>query len=853
MFCYSSNQQQAVSTMAVVPHHSTNRITSPISHTHSNISVSSPLTEPSYFPYQHLTEYFAKMIAAGVITHNLLKLLLYPEYLNPPNPLFPPAKMRLHRSEIKITPREQCFQSRWEGTVTLAIEIPPENNCKRHRSDTPAHFEQVQSPSSNMKKLQWVVNGKSLERNSKVSQVEVNVASFIDDGRSISCDTGEGELVSVCDVGTQCDMDFIERMSQLVDEEYAFLGNSEEPEYLQNFSTNQSEGGISQDSNDDNDVLYFAGNLVMPTHGSEDECSDMWVRICNQCGLGEVPLSKSSRRICDDCLASRCESRERRDGGSCNLEPVTSSNERNYINYQKINHCRSYSAQPFTTSLMSIPDNDSCYSLPALYSHDLTLCRQENLSDSSLLSSACIDLSSIHDFNHSMPYIQDASYSCQLENISDASFEEYFANAISLPSNENLAANVLLCEDHLPPEATSSSENAAARRKRWLQSHGRCRNQISNASQTESTERNHTEGNNGPSQVLNSLPKSDDILLGSCQQRIRKLSVQHGSSSTTEPSVCSQSFDTLPRQQTVISVESRRKENIQAPVEKSNDIKVVSTVRTQLKPSYSLDIPKKSINQNTRKVLSEGRSFVYTVPFNVQNNQSCNVERRHPMLRRSNIVQDSQEEVHDTLPRHFVSCLVQKVGDARERLPVLEEQPRLADRRSQHSSSDSGLAISPTPYPSCACSQGAPSLPDLNSHCCSCSSRSKSCLCRQHCSDYDSMKSDVPHCATGYDFYSLLDGSDIHPFPSPDITQNNMLTSTNEPSNSPSNQHLYDNQSELFYRSGLYAHWWLKAKFKLDSSCQRTTSFPGQGKNLNSFFTNMTNKSFWHEFSNCLL
>jgi hypothetical protein len=825
---YSSTHQQAVSTMAVVPHHSTNRITSPISHTHSNISVSNPVTASNqlYFPYQYLSEYFAHLIATGIITHNLLKLILYPQYLSPPNPNYPPPKLRVHKNEIQIALREKMYESKWERNVTLGLEIVPKSN-KKHRSDTPAHFEQVISPSSQIKKLQWVINGKCLEDNMAVSKVEASVESFLEDGSSICCDTGEGELVSVCDVGIQCNMDFVERMSQMLEEEKLHCKNlcgTEVRKISDKYSI-----ATSQESQGESDVLYFAGSLVMPTHDSEDESSDMWVRICNECGVGEIPMSRVAQKICDNCLKS-ISSNETADWVKmCRQRNGSTSNDEKSLNKRKISinsQNRSYSAQHFTSPSFRVPSNNSCYSLPALYSHDLSIEQQENLSESLLLSSTCADLSSIQDFKQN----NEKQNFENLNSFSKGAFQYFSKDRDSLPLNEKLSDDKSL-----------QNENAAMRRRKWLESHNKCYVQVSNCSQTEQNEEK---------EESDDQRNSPEMYLESCQQKMKKLA---DCSSLLLPSLDSQGSSVLSRQPTVISLGSAKLLVGNCKSQTDEDSKF-TTVKTQLRPSYSLDA-----------VLSTTDADTYSSDLSCvkHDNKAINL---HHMNESKNLNNDPKDLNSVPLSQpYYVSRLVKQVADARSKreslkLPAQEHHlHHCQDRHSQHSSSDSGLAISPTPYPTCSCVHAAPSLTNLNTPCCFACTPSqsvatpcanKSCICMRPCNtssflayDCDSLKSDFVNLSEG-DLYDSASNLSSH-FPDSTVSnEQNSLQPINLTSNDlPYNQQMADNpmsQSELYYCSGLYAHWWLKARLKLDSSCQRT-SLTGQGKKLNFIFTKHTN------------
>ncbi|KAF4525620.1 hypothetical protein B566_EDAN001219 [Ephemera danica] len=634
-----STHQQAVSTMAVVPHHSTNRITSPISHTQSNISVSSPLTEPTqyYFPYQYLTEYFAHLIASGIITHKLLKLILYPQYLSPPNPNYPPPKLRIHKNEVKLALRDKMYESKWQRNVTLALEIVPNNSMsKKHRSDTPAHFEQVISPLANIKKLQWVVNE------------------------------------------------------------------------------------------------------------------------------GEIPMSRINQKVCDNCLTSNSSCETADWVQMCRQRNASPSDDDTNRQLSYVVKNRPYSAQHFAHSSFHVSSNNSCYSLPALYSHSLSIEQQENLSESSLLSSACIDLSSIQDFN------QSQSHNAKLQKYGSMSKP---INTSS--SNENFALS--------DKDLEHKMDNAAMRRKRWLQYHSKCYKQESSCSQTmeEDVGGKYESHDNKKASSLDSA--SIDRYLGSCQQNTKKL---RDCNTLALPSLDSQNSSLLSRQATVISVGSDKQHGkFQDSQCQSEENQKMSTVKTQLRPSYSLDVP------SSRKNSSESDSAM---------NKLLHV----------NSVRKSRESPQAS-PPHYVSYLVKHIDDARmkresQRLPPVEEHP-YADRHSQHSSSDSGLAISPTPYPSCSCSHTAPSFTNLNTQCCfTCSSAnrsqttlcaSKSCSCLRPCN--------ANFCTDLDDFKSNT--SSQPPHPSISSVQNSELLTNNL---SEINQQM----TEQYYCSGLYAHWWLKAR-----------------------------------------
>jgi hypothetical protein len=332
----------------VSPHH---RVTSPISQ--SNISVSSPVT---YFPFQYLTEFFAHFITIGVINRAMLKLILYPEYSQPPSPYYAPAKRRTHMSELTFSPRQGRFQSRFETKVLLPVVEVDCCNTQKHRSDTPAHFNQMQRPASNIHKLQWIIHGQK-----HVSQLELDMMS-----------ESWVSSVEVCDATTQC-----------------------------------------EDDDDEENVLFFTGNIVLATQNSQDSDGDMWVRFCTECGRGEIPMT-SRVRLCEACA------------------PTLDKIKQPY---------RSHSYQQFTSTSFSLPSAScSCYSLPALGQREM---REGTVM--SHLSSACMDLTSIKDFNESEPSIDDLVPELLLDGTCRQVRRERWLQALKSSSSQT---DDSFCSDH---------------------------------------------------------------------------------------------------------------------------------------------------------------------------------------------------------------------------------------------------------------------------------------------------------------------------------------------------------------------------------------------------------------------
>jgi hypothetical protein len=315
--------------------------------------VSSPVT---YFPFQYLTEFFAHFINTGVINRAMLKLILYPEYSQPPSPYYAPAKRRTHTSELTFSPRQGRFQSRFETKVLLPVVEVDCCNTQKHRSDTPAHFNQMQRPASNIHKLQWIIHGQK-----HVSQLELDMMS-----------ESWVSSVEVCDATTQC-----------------------------------------EDDDDEENILFFTGNIVLATQNSQDSDGDMWVRFCTECGRGEIPMT-SRVRLCEACAPT--------------LDKIKQPN-------------RSHSYQQFTSTSFSLPSAScSCYSLPALGQREM---REGTVM--SHLSSACMDLTSIKDFNESEPSIDDLVPELLLDGTCRQVRRERWLQALKSSSSQT---DDSFCSDH---------------------------------------------------------------------------------------------------------------------------------------------------------------------------------------------------------------------------------------------------------------------------------------------------------------------------------------------------------------------------------------------------------------------